>query len=411
MSAHLRSAVARRQKDAAPPTAERVIPVILSTGDVDSDGEVIDQASWKLGRFLANPIALYQHDLRCDPIGFYRRVRVEGNALKADLVLYDDATSPEAGIVWSRYQQGGPVALSVGFSCPRAVDEERGGRSVRVLFDCELEEASVVSIPANPNAVAEARAKAAALYRRHQRALAAHHPRKSKMNKFAQQLAKAGMTPEQFAAKAGMTPDEVAKLMDGSADQGMKEKAATALQCSLDDLLDIAEGEDPTNELPLELGKAADVATLVKALGAKTVGEAIVKAKALDAMRSEHADLSHRMKGLETRVAEDRAARDARERDEALESFRKSGVLTPAREKGKVGGHLKSLKTAAEVKSYLDTLEPVVDTTPAARQGAIETDKALLSDDDIAETSRITGISVEKLKASAEGVAKRPVLR
>lgn len=409
MSAHARSAVARRQKDAAQ-SAERVIPVILSTGDVDSDGEVIDQASWRLGRFLANPIALYQHDRACEPIGFYRRVRVEGGLLRADLVLYDDRTSPEAGVVWRRYQQGGPVAFSVGFSCPRAVTEERGGQSVRVLYDCELEEASVVSIPANPFAIAEARAKGAALYRRHQRALAAHHPRKSKMNKFAKLLAAKGMTPEEFGAKAGLSPEEVAKLMDGSADQPAKEKAAEVLQCSLDDLLDVAEGEDPVNELPLELGKAADVAVLVKALGAKTVAEATVKAKALDALRGEHGDLARRVKTLESSVRADAEARDARERDEALEQYRRAGVLTPAREKGKVGAHVKALKSAAEVKSYLDTLEPAADATPPARQGAVEGGTPTITDEDFAETSKATGIPVEKLKASAASIkaAARP---
>lgn len=392
-------------------SAERVIPVILSTGDVDSDGEVIDQASWRLGRFLANPIALYRHDRSCEPIGFYRRVRVEGGVLRADLVLYDDRTSPEAGIVWSRYRQGGPVAFSVGFSCPRAVTEERGGQSVRVLYDCELEEASVVSIPANPFAIAEARAKGAALYRRHQRAqIAAHHPRKSKMNKFAKLLAAKGMTPEEFGAKAGLSPEEVAKLMDGSADQPTKEKAAEALQCSLDDLLDVAEGEDPANELPLELGKAAEVPALLKALGAKTIAEATVKAKALDALRGEHTDLSRRVKSMETTLRADAEARDARERDEALEQYRRVGVLTPAREKGKVGAHLKSLKSAAEVKSYLDTLEPAADATPPARQGAVEGAPPTITDEDFAETSKATGIPVEKLKASAASLkaAARP---
>lgn len=399
MSAHTRAAVARRTKAPAPGD-ERVIPVTLSTGAVDSDGESIDQASWRLERFLANPIALYQHDRWCEPIGYYRRVRVEGDALRADLVLYDDATSPEAAIVWRRYEQGGPVALSVGFACPRTADEERDGRTVRVLYDCELEECSVVSIPSNPEAVAEARAKAADLYRRHHRAaVAAHHTRKSPMNKFQQQCAKAGMSPEEFAAKAGMSPEELAKLMDGSAPVELAQKAAEVFQCSIDDLLDVATGVDPTTELPADGSKGAKVAELVKALGAKSIEEALVKAKALDAMRGEHADLSRRVKGLEARVAEDRAARDARERGEVMEEFRRNGVLTPAREKGKVGGHLKSLKTASEVRSYLDTLEPALDAAPPAREPALDAARDL-PEADLTEAARATGISIEKLKAS-----------
>ena len=56
--------------------------------------------------------------------------------------------------MWARYQQAGPIAASVGFDPGREVKEEREGREVTVLHDCDLVEASVVSVPADPGAVA-----------------------------------------------------------------------------------------------------------------------------------------------------------------------------------------------------------------------------------------------------------------
>lgn len=423
MSAHVRSAVARRTKGAPPAAGERVIPVILSTGDVDSDGEVIDQASWRLERFLANPIALYQHDRTCEPIGFYRRVRVESDALKAGLVLYDDETSPEAKLVWNRYQQGGPVAFSVGLACPRAAAEEREGRPVRVLYDCELEEASVVSIPANPNAIAEARAKGAALYRRH-RAAQAHHPRKkTPMNPFQKLLADKGMTMEEFAAKAGLSMDECKALAEGAATDEQKQKAADAFEMSLDDMLDVLTGEDEEDVVPPVVDPAAKSkktparraktasGSFVEMLGAKDEADAKVKLQALIDAREEHRELSTRVKSLEANVRKSSEAGEAAARERVLEKYRGLGVLTKAREAGKVGAQLAKYKSAAEVESYLDTLDPVADATPAARQAEVGTAPDGVTEKHLKEVSAETGIPVEKLKKSAQSLAERPLIR
>ncbi len=430
---HTRSTVLRREAPAsaaaaqAPPTGERTIPVVASTDDVDFYDEVVDQASWRLARFARNPVALYQHDRRCDPIGYYRDVRVDDGGLKATLVLYDDATSPEAGRVWRRYCQGGPVPLSVGFSCKRTKTEERAGKKVRVLLDCELEEISVVTIPANPQCVAEARVKGIALYRHH-RALAAHHRRNTTpMNALAKLLAAKGMTPEDFAAKAGLSADDMTALAAGDASDEVKTKAAGALEMELDDLVDaLLDGEEGEGEPPpvVEAAKGkgargrkgatgaspAEVDELLRALGAKSVGEAVVKAQALKDAREEQRGNAARLKSLEASVREQAESSEKAARAAVLQKYRELGVLTPAREKGKVGAQLAKYSKAADVDAYLDTLDPVADAAPAARQpegGGREG----LSEKQLAEMAAETGIPVEKLKASAKALAERPAIR
>lgn len=428
---HTRSTVLRLAAPAspaaakAPPSGERTIPVVASTDDVDFYDEIVDQASWRLARFARNPVALYQHDRRCDPIGYYRDVRVDEGGLKATLVLYDDATSPEAGRVWRRYCQGGPVPLSVGFSCKRTKTEERGGKKVRVLLDCELEEISVVTIPANPQCVAEARVKGIALYRHH-RALAAHHRRNTTpMNPLQKLLAAKGMTPEDFAAKAGLSADDMTALAAGDASDEVKTKAAGALEMELDDFVDALLGEEEGEEEPppvVEASKAkgargrksapaaAEVDELLKALGAKSVGEAVVKAQALKDARDEHRGNAARLKSLEASVREQAESAEKSARAAVLQKYRDLGVLTPAREKGKVGAQVAKYSKAADVESYLDTLDPVADAAPAARQPESATRDGL-SEKQLAEVSAETGIPVEKLKASAKALAERPAIR
>lgn len=449
MSHHARSVVLRRDAPAttgvelSPALAldpnqqgERTIPVVASTEDVDYFREVIDQASWKLERFQLNPVALYQHDRCCEPIGFYRDVRVESGALRATLVLYTDDVSPLAGRIWRRYCAGGPVPLSVGFGCGRTADEERAGVKVRVLYDCELEEISVVTIPANPAAVAVARTKAAALYQRHRAGTPAHTPHRTRtttMNEFEKYLQAKGMTPEEFQAKAGITADEYAKLVSGEAPDDVTTKAATALEVQLDELLDAIlgaqglddEGEPLTKAAPkpktpaqgarrAQAGRAGGEADLVKMLGAKSAADAQVRLQALLDTRDEHASTAARLAKLEAQVQKSATASEASAREAVLEKYRVKGVLTPAREAGKVGKQLAKYKSAAEVESYLDSLEPAVGVGAAARQAEVDASSVKtmgLSEADMAEIARETGLPIEGLTKSAAEIAGRPLVR
>jgi HK97 family phage prohead protease len=139
----------------------RSIDVVASTDAVDSYGEIVEQ-SWDLKRYLANPVVLFAHNSRELPIGTARDVKLEGGALVATLDFVSAEANPKAEQVWQLIQQGALRAVSVGFRSRTVRAEKRDGKEVYVLADNELHEISVVPIPANPEAVARARARALA---------------------------------------------------------------------------------------------------------------------------------------------------------------------------------------------------------------------------------------------------------
>ena len=148
-----------REKLADDKPMRRAVRVVASTDAEDSYGEIVEQ-SWNLDRYKANPIVLYQHD-RYEPIGTAEDVRVEEGALRATLVLAAEGVSEDADKAWRLIEAGILRTVSVGFYPADVRMEKRNGRDVVVLANNELREISLVSIPANPEAVIEARVRAA----------------------------------------------------------------------------------------------------------------------------------------------------------------------------------------------------------------------------------------------------------
>lgn len=335
--------------------ASRTIPVVASTDAVDSYDEVVDPGSWRLERFIKAPVALWQHCPWEEPVGFYRNVRVEGNALRMDLVLYEGKADPEgrAERTLQRYAQGGPVSVSVGFALGRSETEERDGRKVRVLYDNELHEVSVVTIGANPDAVAL----------RARRAL--RRARKGTPMTFEEYLKERGMTPAQCATACGMTEEQVNALLAGTGPTpeqcaalasglGLTEDEVSAMFPAADPPADPpAEGGDKGDPPAEDAGKAAaENAELRKLLGVSDHGAARARVKALL-----HLAETHR------KAATDHAAlkreRNAARVDELMRAARADGRVTDANA-AKVAEHLKGADPSA-VKAYLDTLVPQVD--------------------------------------------------
>jgi HK97 family phage major capsid protein/HK97 family phage prohead protease len=123
---------------------------ILSDGEPDRMGDIIEPDAWQLDRF--EPVALFNHS-RHDVIGRWERVRVEQKALRGSLRLADQGTSPVVDMVRALHEQGLLDTVSVGF---RALEREPldpkdpyGGQRFKRV---ELLEASLVSVPANPRA-------------------------------------------------------------------------------------------------------------------------------------------------------------------------------------------------------------------------------------------------------------------
>lgn len=126
---------------------------VLSDATPDRYGDVVEAKGWDLTWFRKNPIALFGHD-NAFPIGTWENVRVEGGKLLGKLKLAEAGTSARIDELRSLVQQKILRAVSVGFKPVET--EPNGNRGIRFLKQ-ELLETSLVSVPANPAALAVAK--------------------------------------------------------------------------------------------------------------------------------------------------------------------------------------------------------------------------------------------------------------
>ena len=132
---------------------------VLSDASVDRMGDVIEQDGWKLDNFRKVPIALFNHD-RNQVIGKWADVAVRDGQLTGRLELAEPGTSPLVDSIRALVKQKILRAVSVGFrpmkSEPLTKEADKNFGPFR-FKQTELLECSLVSIPANPNALAVAR--------------------------------------------------------------------------------------------------------------------------------------------------------------------------------------------------------------------------------------------------------------
>lgn len=130
---------------------------VLSDATVDRYGDIVEPSGWDLRNFKKNPIALFGHSSSF-PIGTWENVRVEGNRLVARLKLAARGTSARIDELISLVEQGILRAVSVGFRPLEAepIDKNKPYGAQRFKKQ-ELLETSLVSVPANPAAVALAK--------------------------------------------------------------------------------------------------------------------------------------------------------------------------------------------------------------------------------------------------------------
>lgn len=130
---------------------------VLSDDTVDRYGDIIDAKGWVLANFKKNPIALFGHSSNF-PIGTWANLRVEGGKLIGTLKLAARGTSARIDELISLVEQGILRAVSVGFipikSEPINPDRPYGPQK---YVKQELLETSLVSVPANPAALALAK--------------------------------------------------------------------------------------------------------------------------------------------------------------------------------------------------------------------------------------------------------------
>ncbi len=126
----------------------------LSTEAVDSYETIIRSDGWDLKRFLQNPIALFNHS-HDNIVGQWNNVKVKNKSLTADFVPAEKGTSALVDTVRALIEQRILRASSVGFVPKKSVYDQK--REVVIFTEAELVEVSLVSVPANSEALALAR--------------------------------------------------------------------------------------------------------------------------------------------------------------------------------------------------------------------------------------------------------------
>lgn len=133
---------------------------VLSTSDIDRHGDVVDQDSWQLENFMNNPVFLEQHMSYDFPLGKFLELDVEQDPNREDgakrlvgKVQFAVDAYERAKIAFDLVKEGFMSAVSVGF-IPNEVEYNDEAKAF-IMRDCELLEVSLVSVPANPMALAK----------------------------------------------------------------------------------------------------------------------------------------------------------------------------------------------------------------------------------------------------------------
>lgn len=139
----------------------RTVSFVFSDDSVDRYGDTIDQRGWVLDAFRANPMVLFGHNDKsaANVVGRVLNLRVEGNRLIGDVEFASADVNPEADVVFRLVKGGFLNCVSVGFQPIEWSLSKDKGRPGGVDFKKqELLELSIVPVPANANALIQARA-------------------------------------------------------------------------------------------------------------------------------------------------------------------------------------------------------------------------------------------------------------
>ncbi len=134
---------------------------VATDSSVDRDGEIVDPAGLDFTNYLKNPVLLYAHDYRSDPIGKVLEIVRDGSRVLFKPQFAIDI-NPKAKMYHEMFKQGILNAFSIGFIAKEWNDRDNGnGQKTRVFVKSELLEISAVPVPANPQALVLAREYAA----------------------------------------------------------------------------------------------------------------------------------------------------------------------------------------------------------------------------------------------------------
>lgn len=139
----------------------RIVRFVFSDGSVDRMGDTIDPNGWDLSEYKKNPVVLFAHDSNQPPIG--RTVNgpwSDGSRLLGDVQFAPPEVYEFADTVFKLVKGGYLNSGSVGFLPMNYTRADDDSRPYGVDYKRQtLLEFSIVPVPANGNALAEARAK------------------------------------------------------------------------------------------------------------------------------------------------------------------------------------------------------------------------------------------------------------
>jgi HK97 family phage prohead protease len=160
---HVRVRVCTKARPKTVDQEARTVEHVASDETADRMGDIIRFRGWDLGPFKKNPQLLWNHDSGAPPIGRVLTVAkdADAKALVTTSRFFDAEKSAFADLIWRMVADGDLPAVSVGFIPRKTVRptdaEERtklGLGEWGVVYEAaELLELSVVTVPANSNAL------------------------------------------------------------------------------------------------------------------------------------------------------------------------------------------------------------------------------------------------------------------
>ena len=130
---------------------------VMSTRSTDRHGDIVDQSSWILEHFLANPAFFWNHRSSDFPLGKWIGVTLEddplnpGQKMLVGVAEFAVDVHDDIARAWAHVVRGDLNMVSVGF-IPHIVDYDEETDAF-VLKSCELLECSLVGIGSNRRAL------------------------------------------------------------------------------------------------------------------------------------------------------------------------------------------------------------------------------------------------------------------
>jgi hypothetical protein len=130
---------------------EYIIRAVISSGQPDRHGEIVDQSSWNLEEYKKNPVVLWSHDHYQPAIGMATEIGINNEGMLEAVVKFAVDQYDFAKTIFNLYAGGFMRAFSVGFMSEN--QEEANG--FRILKQNTLFEFSAVNIGADALALAK----------------------------------------------------------------------------------------------------------------------------------------------------------------------------------------------------------------------------------------------------------------